>query len=48
LPAWFAARGWRPHAHQLQLLGLARKERDTLLIAPTGGGKTLEDRLDRF
>ncbi|WP_370029901.1 ligase-associated DNA damage response DEXH box helicase [Oceanicella sp. SM1341] len=36
---WFAARGWRPHPHQLAVLegGAAA----TLLIAPTGGGKTL-------
>jgi ATP-dependent helicase YprA (DUF1998 family) len=38
---WFASRGWRPHTHQLQLLDLAGEGRDTLLIAPTGGGKTL-------
>ena len=38
---WFAARGWRPHAHQLRLLDLAGESRDALLIAPTGGGKTL-------
>jgi ATP-dependent Lhr-like helicase len=38
---WFAARGWRPHPHQLRLLELAAVGRDTLLIAPTGGGKTL-------
>ena len=38
---WFASRGWRPHAHQLRLLDLAGEGRDTLLIAPTGGGKTL-------
>jgi ATP-dependent Lhr-like helicase len=38
---WFVSRGWRPHTHQLQLLDLAREGRDTLLIAPTGGGKTL-------
>ena len=38
---WFASRGWRPHAHQLKLLDLAGEGRDTLLIAPTGGGKTL-------
>ena len=38
---WFAGRGWRPRAHQLALLELARAGRDTLLIAPTGGGKTL-------
>ena len=39
--SWFAGRGWRPRAHQLALLELARAGRDTLLIAPTGGGKTL-------
>lgn len=38
---WFAARGWRPHAHQLALLDHAGAGRDSLLIAPTGGGKTL-------
>jgi ATP-dependent Lhr-like helicase len=38
---WFARRGWRPHAHQLELLELAGAGRDALLIAPTGGGKTL-------
>jgi ATP-dependent Lhr-like helicase len=39
--SWFRTRGWRPHAHQLALLELAGAGRDTLLIAPTGGGKTL-------
>src|SRR5581483_9867615 len=38
---WFAARGWRPRAHQLELLAKAKAGRSTLLIAPTGGGKTL-------
>lgn len=38
---WFRARGWRPHAHQLALLETAGEGRDALLIAPTGGGKTL-------
>jgi ATP-dependent Lhr-like helicase len=38
---WFAGRGWEPRPHQLRLLELARARRDTLLIAPTGGGKTL-------
>src|ERR1700726_2563182 len=38
---WFAARGWTPRAHQLALLEKARAGRSTLLIAPTGGGKTL-------
>src|ERR1051326_3131885 len=38
---WFAARGWTPRAHQLELLSRARDARSVLLIAPTGGGKTL-------
>ncbi len=37
---WFARRGWAPHPHQLGLLSPAA-EPATLLIAPTGGGKTL-------
>jgi ATP-dependent Lhr-like helicase len=39
--AWFAERGWRPRAHQLAMLDEAKAGRDVLLIAPTGGGKTL-------
>jgi ATP-dependent Lhr-like helicase len=39
--AWFAGRGWSPRAHQLGMVGKARQGRDALLIAPTGGGKTL-------
>ncbi len=38
---WFAGRGWRPRAHQLDLLTKAEAGRSVLLIAPTGGGKTL-------
>ena len=38
---WFAARGWTPRAHQLELLKKAHAGRSVLLIAPTGGGKTL-------
>jgi ATP-dependent Lhr-like helicase len=38
---WFAARGWSPRAHQLAMIERARAGRDALLIAPTGGGKTL-------
>jgi ATP-dependent Lhr-like helicase len=38
---WFASRGWTPRAHQLELLSRARDGRSVLLIAPTGGGKTL-------
>lgn len=38
---WFARRGWSPRAHQLALLKAAEARRSTLLIAPTGAGKTL-------
>ena len=38
---WFASRGWSPRAHQLELLARARDGKSVLLIAPTGGGKTL-------
>jgi ATP-dependent Lhr-like helicase len=38
---WFATRGWEPRAHQMALLDKARAGRSTLLIAPTGAGKTL-------
>jgi ATP-dependent Lhr-like helicase len=38
---WFAGRGWAPRPHQLELLAKAKGGRSTLLIAPTGGGKTL-------
>ncbi|MGB7012095.1 MAG: hypothetical protein WBD97_17050, partial [Pseudolabrys sp.] len=38
---WFASRGWQPRLHQLELLAKAKAGRSVLLIAPTGGGKTL-------
>jgi ATP-dependent Lhr-like helicase len=38
---WFAGRGWMPRPHQLELLARGRAGRSVLLIAPTGGGKTL-------
>jgi Lhr-like helicase len=38
---WFASRRWTPRPHQLELLAKARAGRSALLIAPTGGGKTL-------
>ena len=38
---WFAGRGWTPRTHQLELLAKAQAGRSILLIAPTGGGKTL-------
>ncbi len=39
--SWFARRGWRPRAHQLDMLAAADAGESVLLIAPTGGGKTL-------
>ncbi|HML30363.1 MAG TPA: DEAD/DEAH box helicase, partial [Hyphomicrobium sp.] len=41
IAAWFERRGWTPRPHQLALLDAARERRSTLLIAPTGAGKTL-------
>ena len=38
---WFAAQGWAPRRHQLAMLDAARAGESVLLIAPTGGGKTL-------
>lgn len=38
---WFAEKGWSPRAHQLELLSRAEQGQSTLLIAPTGAGKTL-------
>lgn len=37
---WFAAKGWHIHPHQADMLARA-DEPSLLLIAPTGGGKTL-------
>jgi ATP-dependent Lhr-like helicase len=39
--AWFAAKGWTPRPHQIELLARAKAGHSTLLIAPTGAGKTL-------
>ena len=38
---WFESRGWAPHRHQKDMLKAGIKGEDCLLIAPTGGGKTL-------
>ncbi len=38
---WFAAKGWSPRAHQLEMLELGLGGDSALLISPTGGGKTL-------
>lgn len=37
---WFATKGWNIHTHQRTLLSRA-KDGAVLLVAPTGGGKTL-------
>ena len=39
--AWFSARGWSPRPHQLALTEATLRGESALLIAPTGGGKTL-------
>jgi len=38
---WFSGNGWQPRAHQLELLAKTQAGYSTLLIAPTGAGKTL-------
>ncbi|WP_374626805.1 DEAD/DEAH box helicase, partial [Devosia sp.] len=38
---WFAAKGWTPRAHQLEVLAATEAGASALLIAPTGAGKTL-------
>ncbi len=38
--SWFTARGWSIHPHQQEML-TRKDEPATLLIAPTGGGKTM-------
>jgi ATP-dependent helicase Lhr and Lhr-like helicase len=38
---WFDRRAWTPRAHQLTMLEHGRSGDSALLIAPTGGGKTL-------
>ncbi len=39
--AWFGARGWQAHPYQRAMVEAFRARQSTLLIAPTGGGKTL-------
>ncbi|QHL89703.1 ligase-associated DNA damage response DEXH box helicase [Sphingomonas changnyeongensis] len=41
IAGWFAARGWTPRRHQLDMLGAAAQGRHALLVAQTGAGKTL-------
>jgi ATP-dependent Lhr-like helicase len=39
--AWFAVRGWSLRPHQAEVLAASEAGENILLIAPTGGGKTL-------
>ena len=39
--AWFDQRGWTPHPHQVALIAATDAGESALLMAPTGGGKTL-------
>ncbi|MFT6428272.1 MAG: ATP-dependent Lhr-like helicase, partial [Brevundimonas sp.] len=38
---WFASRGWSPRRHQLEMVAAGEAGHHALLVAPTGGGKTL-------
>ena len=38
---WFLKRGWKPHDYQLELFKKISKLNSALIVAPTGGGKTL-------
>src|ERR1043165_4497280 len=40
IASWFAAKGWAPRRHQLEMLDAARAGRSALLAAPTGAAKT--------
>lgn len=39
--AWLSARGWRLYSHQQAMIDTARQGAHVLLVAPTGGGKTM-------
>ncbi|MDB2438327.1 ligase-associated DNA damage response DEXH box helicase [Hellea sp.] len=39
--SWFAKQGWYIRDYQRKMVGAFHRREDTLLIAPTGGGKTL-------
>ncbi len=41
LGRWFAARGWAPRRHQMDMLAAGRRGNHALLVAATGAGKTL-------
>ncbi|WP_255353991.1 ligase-associated DNA damage response DEXH box helicase [Brevundimonas sp. Leaf363] len=39
--SWFASRGWSARRHQMEMVAAAGRGEHALLVAPTGGGKTL-------
>jgi len=39
--AWFAAKGWELRPYQRRMIDAFARQQSTLLVAPTGGGKTL-------
>ena len=41
LQDWFSSKGWAIRDYQAHMLNQARENRSTLLVAPTGAGKTL-------
>jgi ATP-dependent Lhr-like helicase len=41
LKAWFQQKGWQMHPFQKEMFAFFANKQATLLIAPTGGGKTL-------
>lgn len=41
LSSWFSGRGWSPRPYQLELAAAIAGGNSALLVAPTGGGKTL-------
>ncbi|STX52076.1 helicase, DEAD/DEAH box family [Legionella busanensis] len=41
LTQWFTQKNWTMHAFQQKMFALFAKNQSTLLVAPTGGGKTL-------
>jgi ATP-dependent helicase Lhr and Lhr-like helicase len=41
ISAWFEEKGWSPRVHQIAMLHHGAAGTSALLIAPTGGGKTL-------
>ena len=38
---WFKLKGWEPHNYQIELNSKLSNLNSALVIAPTGGGKTL-------